>query len=77
MKLTTLELEVLLALRAHGESEILIKDKVWTSVYLDNAKPENITSHQFAGVLSSLEKKGLYESAHDGYFGYVLEEVAA
>lgn len=68
MKLTALEAEILASLRDHDEGD--------GCVYLDNAKPDTITKHQFAGVLSSLEKKGLYRP-HDGFFGFVIDEVAA
>lgn len=68
MELTALETQILASLRDKEEGD------GW--VYLPNAKPESITKHQFAGVLSSLEKKGLYKP-HDGFFGYVADEVAA
>lgn len=68
MKLTALESQILASLRDHEEGD------GW--VYLPNAKPDSITKHQFAGVLSSLEQKGLYRP-HDGFFGYVVDEVAA
>ena len=68
MKLTALETQVLALLREHEEGD--------GCVYLDNAKPDTITKHQFAGVLSSLEQKGLYKP-HDGFFGFVTTEEAA
>ncbi len=40
-------------------------------VYLDNAIPDGMNRHQFAGHLSSLEKQGLYKSQGDGSFGMV------
>lgn len=44
----------------------------WASIYLDNAKPVGWTGKQWAGVLSSLAQKGLYQE-DDGYaFGLVL-----
>ena len=68
MKLTALEKQILASLHDNDEGD------GW--VYLPNAQPENITKHQFAGVLSSLEQKGLYKP-HDGFFGYVVDEEAA
>ena len=68
MKLTALETQVLASLRDKEEGD------GW--VYLPNAQLESITKHQFAGVLSSLEQKGLYKP-HDGFFGYVVNEEAA
>ena len=68
MKLTALETQILASLRDNDEGD------GW--VYLPNAQPESITKHQFAGVLSSLEQKGLYKP-HDGFFGYVVDEEAA
>ena len=68
MKLTALETQVLASLRDNDEGD--------GCVYLPNAQPENITKHQFAGVLSSLEQKGLYKP-HNGFFGYVVDEEAA
>lgn len=67
MKLTALESQILASLRDNAEDDC---------VYLPNAKPENITKHQFAGVLSSLEQKGLYRP-YDGFFGIVVDEEAA
>lgn len=44
----------------------------WATVYLDNAKPATWTGKKWAGVLSSLSKKGVYRE-DDGYaFGLVL-----
>ena len=77
MKFTALESQILSNLRANVEGHSkFYQGKVWTSVYLPNAKPKEITAHQFAGVLSSLEQKGLYESSGDNYFGYVVEVAA-
>jgi hypothetical protein len=78
MKLTKLESEVFSALLEHVENSHGQNGKTWGTVYLMNAKPENISLFQFAAVLSNLEQKGLYkknwhESGSHHYFGYVLE----
>jgi hypothetical protein len=44
----------------------------WGSVYLDNAKPDDINARSWAGLLSRLERCGLYrKQGEDGAFGYV------
>jgi len=43
----------------------------WASVYLDNARPDNVTPRQFAGYLRALEGAGLYRSQEDNFFGDV------
>lgn len=53
---------LLAALRRHVESE----DGEWGMVYLDNAKPRDMTGHQFAWHLSALSHAGLYKPV-DGY----------
>lgn len=44
---------------------------VWKEVYLDNAKPEEWSRKKWAGVLSALEKAGVYERVDGLYFGDV------
>lgn len=68
--LTEKEAAILAALRAHVEA---FEDttELWGSVYIDNAKPENMPARSFAGVLSALERKGLYRPQGDDAFGYV------
>lgn len=68
MKLTKNETQVLAALRNEAEGETR---SGWMQVYLPNAKPNDMTAAQFAGVLSNLKQKGLYESQGDNYFGEV------
>jgi hypothetical protein len=75
-KLTGLEANILEALRSNGEYE---SSAGWLAVYLDNAyatasRTLRISPHSWAGVLSSLERKGLYKT-EDGYaWGYVKDE---
>ena len=50
----------------------------WAYIYLDNARPADMSAHQFAAILSSLTQKGLYEPVGDNFFGLVfLGEAAA
>jgi hypothetical protein len=69
--LTESETLVLNALRFYQEGEQTFKSGVYGSVYLDNARPVGMSARSFAGVLSSLERKGLYKSQGDDCFGYV------
>lgn len=76
--MTKLMTEVLERLRGESESE----SNGWGSVYLDNAIPRGMTRRTFAGVLSALEKDGLYKPVrnggdHDGIFGKVKMAEAA
>ncbi len=70
MILTTKETSILAALRAHVE-DFEHTDEQWGSVYIDNAKPADMSPRSFAGVLAALERKGLYRSQGDDAFGYV------
>lgn len=54
-------------LKSYAESEV--RDG-WFSVYLDNAKPDDMSGSQFAGYLSALQQAGLYKQI-DGCFGMV------
>lgn len=68
MNLTKMESEILAALRDNVEAGT---GDGWMNVYILNAKPKNMTPHQFAGVLSNLQQKGLYRPRGDNYFGDV------
>lgn len=62
---------VLRCLREAAESDD--GNGFWT-VYLDNAYaslPSNITRHQFAGLLSALERGGYYRPIDNYAFGQV------
>ena len=49
-------------LRVNSESTRTEEDgTVWGTVYLDNAIPHGWSKHQFAGHLSDLKAKGLYQ----------------
>ncbi len=50
---------VLIALRMNAEG--YSKADEWGDVYLDNARPANLTTYQFRAALSSLAKAGLYK----------------
>lgn len=62
MQLTELETKALVALRANVEGgEIKQGEKIWKSVYIDNALAKvEISKRAWSGVLSSLTKKGFY-----------------
>ena len=68
---------VLDRLRAASESTFTdAAGNEWGTVYLDNAIPDGMDKHVFAGTLSALEKVGLYEpcrtgDVYDGVFGDV------
>lgn len=74
MNLTPKMKLVLESLRRAHESEYRAG---WGSVYLDNAKPKEMSRRSYAGVLSALEKAGLYmpntggDAIHQGCFGEV------
>lgn len=55
--------KVLQALRNHAEGT---KGDEWQQVYLDNAKPADMTANQFRACLSALAKLGVYRVI-DGY----------
>lgn len=59
--------EILNNLRSYAESEV---EEGWFSVYLDNAKPGNITGQQYAGYLSALQQAGFYKQLNN-VFGLV------
>jgi len=44
---------------------------MWMSVYLDNACPNDMSHHAFAGYLSQLTALGLYKRIHGTAFGDV------
>lgn len=72
MTLSNEATQILNALRSYGESTTEHSNgEVWASVYLDNARPNNMTANQFAGYLSALQTAGFYKPV-DGYaFGEV------
>jgi len=63
--------EVLAALRRKQEGITIRDGASWGIVYLDNAKPREMTPRQFAGHLSVLQRAGLYISGEDDCFGDV------
>ncbi len=65
--LTEREAGLLKTLRA--ESEISDSED-WRTVYLDNVDMRNASPREFAGLLGSLTKKGMYREI-DGFFGEV------
>lgn len=48
------------------------------TIYLDNSRPEGVSKHTFAGLLSALEGAGLYrpctEPEYRGFWGEVKQE---
>lgn len=67
IRLTKKEVQCLKQLEEAVESH---STPQWGNVYLDNARGE-FTPHQFAALLASLAKKGLYRSYNDDAFGQV------
>ena len=68
---TTLETEALSQLRANVESRDVTADGlVFGQVYLDNCQM-SASGRSWAGVLASLDAKGLYRPQGDGCFGDV------
>lgn len=66
---------VLAALRdAPDEYEDHASDyTIWHGIYLDNVRrPDGTTPHEFAGFLSALEQRQLYEQTDGLAFGRVL-----
>ena len=57
-KLTAREQQVLTCLRANAEGASFIHGKEWEQVYLPGAQPDGMANRSYAGVLSSLERKG-------------------
>ena len=72
MNLSNQAQQILNALRSNAERQTQYPNgDVWASVYLDNARPDNISASQFAGYLSTLEKAGLYKTVDGSFFGEV------
>jgi hypothetical protein len=72
MTLTNQATEILNALRSYAESTTEYPNgDVWASVYLDNARPNDMTANQFAGYLSALQAAGFYKPVDGMYFGEV------
>lgn len=69
--LSTASLEILAALRKEVES---VRGD-FGAVYLDNARPADMTAHQFAGHLSALEAAGLYRPYTDREFRGIFGDV--
>ena len=65
--------EILASLRKNVERwETHADGSKWGCVYLDNAIPDGMSFHAFAGYLSALKKQGLYRPEDDdGCFGLV------
>jgi hypothetical protein len=64
-------LQVLESLRKHVENS----QDGWGTVYLDNAKPDGMSSKSFRAYLSQLSKAGLYKPEDEFAFGSVKLEV--
>jgi hypothetical protein len=63
---------LLVTLRACAEQEQERPDGTrWGLVYLDNARPDEMSARAFAGYLSALKNADLYHSLNDDCFGYV------
>lgn len=63
---------LLVTLRACAEQEQERPDGTrWGLVYLDNARPDDMSARAFAGYLSALDKAELYQSLNDDCFGLV------
>lgn len=72
MTLSNEATQILNSLRNYGESTTTeANGDVWTSVYLDNVRPNNMSANQFAGYLSALQSAGLYRPLDGAYFGEV------
>lgn len=72
MPLTEKTTEVLNLLRKNVEGEVRLGNgETWGTVYLDNARPGDLTGHQFAGRLAALEKAGLYVPVDGEFWGAV------
>lgn len=67
MRLTKKEDALLAALRENAEQD---EGGGFWSVYLDNARGTE-SARSFAGILSSLENKGLYRPSDGEFFGKV------
>lgn len=63
---------LLITLRACAEREEEHADGTrWGLVYLDNARPDDMSARSFAGYLSALKNAELYHSLNDDCFGLV------
>jgi hypothetical protein len=63
---------ILAALLAEKEATSTDADgSVWGTVYLDNARPRDLSRHEFAGHLSALKGAGVYRQTSDPAFGEV------
>ena len=62
---------LLVTMRACVENENTRDGVTWGTVYLDNARPDEMSAHEFAGYLSALERAGYYQPEGDDFFGYV------
>ena len=73
MKLSQKAQEVLEALRGNHEGGYMwTREGTWASVYLDNARPCDMSPRSFAAHLANLQKVGVYRT-QDGYaWGDVL-----
>lgn len=66
---------ILTSLRKAAESFSRDIDNVrWGMVYLENARPNGMSRHKFAGHLSALKAEGLYVPTYDASFGEVKME---
>ncbi len=74
MNLSPAATTILANLRSNYESSSAHADgSEWGSVYLDNAKPNEMSAHVFAGHLSALKESGVYrQTGSNGAFGDVL-----
>jgi hypothetical protein len=63
---------LLVNMRACAEQEQTRPDgSRWGLVYLDNARPDDMSARAFAGYLSALKNAELYYSLNDDCFGLV------
>ena len=56
-----------------NEVEVQMNDQ-WGQVYLDNARLQGQSVHEFRAHLSALSRQGLYKPEGDDTFGYVRFE---
>jgi hypothetical protein len=63
--------ETLASLRS--QVEVHMNDQ-WGQVYLDNARLQGQSVHEFRAHLSALSRQGLYKPEGDDCFGYVRFE---
>ena len=62
---------VLRKLRENYESVSEIAGTRWGCVYIDNARPQGMSVHQFRAILAQLSKEGLYRPVDHECFGDV------